>query len=97
MSGWKRLGVIASIAWILGAGLHTASVRSNEAVQYGSRLTLSCEGIDSPTGPHASDACDKLGMDFTLNYPIWTPATIVAFVPVPFGWAAVYLGLFLVK
>ncbi len=95
MSGWKKLGVIASIAWIRGAGLHTASVRSNEAVQYGSRLTLSCEGIDSPTGPHASDACDKLDGPHVKLSDL-TPAESIAFVQVPWD-GPVYLGLFLVN
>jgi hypothetical protein len=42
LSGWKRIGIIGSVVWILGAGFYTLNV-SDSDIRFASSLTLSCE------------------------------------------------------
>lgn len=95
LNGWKRLGVIASVVWILIAGICTFVVVGNSIIETASGFTLRCEEV-----PNSSLAeCDKLSTDYlakTTNEP-WIEAALVAFVPVPLGWGFTYLVLFLVR
>lgn len=99
MSGWRRIGIVVSAVWILGAGLYTLDRRTNAAIHFGSQTTLMCEGYYDPGGPHWSAACDKDGMD-AMNVAIAqgrADAAMVALIPVPLGWGFAYLVLFLVR
>lgn len=96
MNGWKRVGIIASVIWVLGAGICTVTVVDNALVKTASGFTLRCE--EAPDGSlRGSAKCDELSTDYlaeTRNEP-WIEAAIVAFVPVPMGWGITYLVLFL--
>jgi hypothetical protein len=99
LNGWKRIGIVASTLWILGAGSYVLMISNNAAVHIGSQTTLECEGYYSPGGPTWSSRCDQLGMD-AMNRATdegRLDAALVAFVPVPLGWGFVYLILFLVR
>lgn len=98
LNGWKRLGIIASVVWILGAGICTFVVVDDARIKTASGFTLRCE--EAPDGSlRGSAECDKLSTDYlaeTGNEP-WIEAAVVAFVPVPLGWGFAYLVLFLLR
>jgi hypothetical protein len=93
---WKRVGIVASVVWILGAGIYTFLATSDADVRTASGLTLSCE--ESHNG-HGSDECDKRCTDYLdeVRPSEGMKAALIALVPVPLVWVAIYLGLFLVR
>ena len=94
-SRWKRIGIVVSIVWILGAGIHTLKVANDENVRLGLAITETCHDANGL----AYDACLKAGGDFAAQelYGNLTIGAIVAFVPVLLGWGFSYLVLFLVR
>ena len=98
LNGWKRLGIIASVIWILCAGVYTFKVVDDALVTTASGFTLRCE--EAPDGSlQGSAKCDELSTDYLAGtiYEPWIAAAVVAFVPVPLGWGLTYLVLFLVR
>lgn len=95
LNGWKRIGVIVSVVWILGAGIYTDKVVESSVIENASEQTLSCEAAHNWVG---SGECDKRSTDYLANhnYDALTTAASVAFIPVPLGWGFVYLILYLV-
>ena len=94
LDGWKRLGIIVSVVWVLSAGICTLIVVQNADIKTASGLTLSCEEARNWRG---SAECDKRSTDYLaeVGHDEWIETAIVAFVPVPLGWGFVYLVLFL--
>ena len=94
LSGWKRIGIIASIVWILGAGIYTFIAANNSDIKAAGEVTLSCR----ETGT-LSYVCDKRGTDYLARMTPYEPlkAALAAIVPVPLGWGLSYLLLFLVR
>jgi hypothetical protein len=97
LNGWKRIGIIASIAWVLGAGIYTLTVDSDANALAASKIALSCEDANNgadPEGKCSARADEYLAETISADR---LEAAIVAFVPVPLGWGFVYLALFLVR
>jgi hypothetical protein len=95
MNGWKRIGIIASVVWVLCAGAYTFHNVEQADIQMTSTTQLACDEAN----PHDTDKCYREAMDSaTRQLPYEREeAAIVALVPVPFAWAAAYLLLFLVR
>lgn len=96
LNGWKRIGIVASVVWILGAGVHTLNVESEAVSQTAANLTLNCEQAHDVL---RGTECDARGKDYiaeNLSYAR-IDAAIVAFIPVPVGWGFISLILFLVR
>ena len=103
LNGWKRIGIIASVVWILGAGLWTYDSDLREASKY---IVLAHVQCDADLAGKTGDAytagfneCNErddgsLALAFT-NARL--QGAVVGLVPVPLGWALVYLVLFLVN
>jgi hypothetical protein len=93
---WKRIGIVTSSVWILGAGIYTFEATSDADVRTASGLTLSCEESHNGRG---SDECDKRSTDYLdeVRPSEGMKAALIALVPVPLVWVAIYLGLFLVR
>jgi formylglycine-generating enzyme required for sulfatase activity len=92
---WKRIGIVASIVWILGAGIYTLKVTNDDSVRLGAVTTESCHDANGP----AYEACQKAGDDFLTQqlHGDLIIGVIFAFVPVALGWGLIYLVLFLVR
>jgi hypothetical protein len=43
LNGWKRIGIIASVVWILGAGVYTYDSEMDRANDYITSTFLNCE------------------------------------------------------
>jgi len=98
LNGWKRLGIIASVAWILASFVCTLVVVDDALKATASGFTLRCE--EAPDGSlRGSAKCDALSTEYLAKteYEPWIEATVVAFVPVPLGWGFAYVVLFLVR
>jgi hypothetical protein len=93
-NGWKRIGVVVPVSWVLVAGLYTASNTLDSRIKWAAYLTTSCEESRG-----ASAECDSRSTDSLkgVTSEAWTMGAIVAFTPVPFAWGFTYLILFLVR
>jgi hypothetical protein len=105
LSGWKRIGIVASIGWILGAGYYTLVSVSAADSRFHVGLTLRCEearpnGMTESEQTKWQERCDSyLPTGERLHQELqaeWLEAAMVAFIPVPLAWGLVYLVLFLV-
>ncbi|HEV2417183.1 MAG TPA: hypothetical protein VGX94_05230 [Terriglobia bacterium] len=105
LNGWKRIGIIASVAWILGAGMYTYESGLDSAVGLGTVMSQSCDQGRDRVERSGSDwerewrECRKNG-DEAVSLGVTNAeisAALVAFVPVPLGWGFAYLVLFLMR
>lgn len=98
LNGWKRIGIIASVVWILGAGLYTHGALQESDSKAAVAAALDCESY-IPKGITSLAECDKRAADYLAGTHSgeWIGTAVVAFVPVPLGWGFVYLVLFLVR
>jgi hypothetical protein len=95
LNGWKRIGILASVVWILGAGFYTLSVEENRNLSIASMMNRGCDNE-----PAVSQAlCFKVGDDYVMRMipAERRSAAFVALVPVPLGWGFTYLVLFLMR
>ena len=102
LDGWKRIGIIVSVVWILGAAVLTYDSATDHASEAIASIHVAC---DSNLAGKTGDAwttgfgeCNKQADD-SLAEAITNArltAALFAFIPVPLGWGFVYLILFLV-
>jgi hypothetical protein len=91
LNGWKRIGVILSVVWILVAYRITFTRTLNEEIKLHAALSQYCEERH-----HDSAECDQIL--HTDSRPLaHEEAALVAFVPVPLAWGFIYLVLFLTR
>jgi len=103
LNGWKRVGIVASLVWILGAYLyiHNSAISgSSEAI---SSIHVSCDAdLIGKTGDaytNGFNECNKQADD-SLAVAITDArldGALAALAPVPLGWGFVYLVLFLAR
>lgn len=103
LNGWKRIGIIASVAWILGAGFRTYTSEIDSASRAVSFTHVTCDAnLAGKTGDawtKGFDECNKQA-DELLNVDTSNArmdAAGVAIFPVPLGWGLAYLILFLAR
>ena len=103
VNGWKRVGIIASVVWILGAGAHTYDSDIDNASNVIASTHVACDSnLAGKTGNAWTigfNECNKLAHDSLAEATTdaWLGAALFAFVPVPLGWGFTYLVLFLVR
>ena len=97
LNGWKRIGIIASITWILGAGIYTLNTESNRDIKFAGTIMSSC--IESHNGADPGNQCLRDGANYIVSMVESNRlnAAFIAIVPVPLGWGFIYLVLFLVR
>lgn len=103
VSGWQRIGIIASVVWILGAWIHTYDSEINSASEFIVSTHVACDsylvGKTGDAWKKGFDECDKQDNDsraLAISNARFE-AALVAFVPVPLAWGLTYLVLFLVR
>jgi len=103
LNGWKRIGIIASVVWILGAWIHAYD---SEIDSDSKRISSDHVACDSDLTGKTGDAwtaefneCNKIANESLAeaNTNDRLDAAFFAFVPVPLGWGFTYLVLFLVR
>jgi hypothetical protein len=98
INGWQRVGIVASVAWMIGAYIYTFNVEEKTNAIYAAMIVDNC--IDAHKGSEMGDNdCLKKGEEYGIKaFPEErSEAALVASVPVPLGWGFVYLVLFLVR
>ena len=94
INGWQRIGIIASAAWVLGAGAYTYDKTTKSDVALASATKVACDKAHPmDMNKCASDADAYL--DRAARYEL-IDTTVAALVPVPLGWVAIYFILFLI-
>jgi formylglycine-generating enzyme required for sulfatase activity len=95
---WRRVGIVASIVWILGAGIYTLKVQGDVDSNFVSQKTQSCIDAYNFKEP-VYEECLKQGYDTVMERlpSERIEAAFVAFVPVLLAWGFIYLVLFLVR
>lgn len=98
LNGWKRIGIVASVVWIIGAYGHTMDTALDADAKFSVEIVQSC--ISAHNGQEVGDnECLKRGEDYVVNniHNNQIAAALVAIVPVPLGWGFAYLVIFLVR
>jgi hypothetical protein len=94
LNGWKRLGVLASVAWFLGAGYWEWNNKNREDIMLAVNKGLACQATHNGADP--GNACfiaaEKYGESLVPSER--NAALIVGLVPIPFAWGFVYFFLF---
>jgi hypothetical protein len=96
LNGWKRIGIVASMAWFFGAGTYTLIVTRARDMSVADTIEQNCLIFQVPHNPAQ---CSK---EYNDNLALWARAwqliaASVAIVPVPLGWGFAYLTIFLVR
>ena len=103
LNGWKRLGIISSVVWILGAGFHTYTSEMDGGSKAVSFNHVVCDAnLKGKTGDawtRGVDECNRQADELlrvdTSNARM--DAANIALFPVPLGWGLAYLILFLAR
>jgi len=99
LNGWHRVGIVASAAWLLAAGLIGSARIEHHADIAASGAVRAC--VDA--APQISDVeFAKCGQDYRGTYQAYAPAPLTyatgfAFLLLPFFWLAAYLTIWITK
>ena len=100
INGWKRIGIIASLVWIIGAYLYAYSSAISKRSEDISSVHVTCDAdLTGKTGDAYTNGfkeCNKQADD-SLSLAIRDArldGVLAALVPVPLGWGFAYLVLF---
>ena len=103
LNGWKRIGIVVSVVWILGAGVHTYDSEIDRASEFIASTHIACDsylmGKTGDAWTTGFNECNKQADD-SLALALTNArleGAFVALVPVPLGWGFTYLVLFLVR
>jgi hypothetical protein len=98
LNRWKQIGIVASVVWMLGAGLVTYKVQVNDDTRSAVLWRKECNSINTgmPGRANECDAREQGSLAATLPSAKYVAAA-VAFVPVPLGWGFAYLALFVMR
>ena len=98
LNGWQRIGIVASVAWAIGAYVHTFDTEYSAALGIYNMIYDDCVK-DSSGQVGGSDHCKQtLTASLDESYVgSREAAALFAVVPIPLGWGFVYLVLFLVR
>jgi hypothetical protein len=104
LSGWKRIGIIVSVVWVVGAGIYTYDSEINRSSDSIANTHVRCDSYladykDEGAREAAFQRCNKEADD-SLALALTNArleGALVALVPVPLGWGFTYLVLLLVR
>ena len=96
LTGSQRLGIVLSIVWALGAGIHTHNTDVDNADGFAKFAYKVCS--DAKSLNHDSDlsSCNE---ERTKNLAIWMEGSnanvaLAALAPIPLGWLAAFILLY---
>jgi hypothetical protein len=61
INGWKRIGVIASVVWMVGAGLYTLNVTSGADLRFAASIYRQCADIRDERSQNQREYCARQG------------------------------------
>lgn len=65
LNGWKRIGIVASVIYILDTGIYTFFCVNDSTIKQASQQTPSCEEAN---GMRGSAECDKRSTDYLAEH-----------------------------
>ena len=99
----KRIGIILSVIWVLGAGIHTYTSEVATDIQVQGRIVEECiNNLADKSGAAWDDGFNRCDQEDDKAFAqdlrnARLDAAIVAFGGVPLGWGFIYLILFLIR
>ena len=97
LSGWKRIGIVASVVWVIGGYFHEFHSVYDRALESYSTIKTHCyEHVDDDASP-TKDECDR-DFELSLNetfHDAREAGIFAALVPIPIAWGVTYFALFL--
>jgi len=90
LSGWRRVGVVLSVVWLLVGGYWGNSMGLHKGDFAVRQFTVCMENSGSPN--NASGVClDQFDKDYAAAIKDhWREALLVGIVPIPVAWLLVY-------
>ena len=88
LGGWQRIGIVASVVWVLGAGLVTR-IDDVRSAQSGSNLSyeVCMDNLKGQRHADFSECRDEAWKAYKVYIEhSWGNVAIVAFGPLPFFW-----------
>jgi hypothetical protein len=98
LNGWKRIGIIASVVWAIGAFVHYSGKAMDFYQSFANTEVQSC--LDANGGKELPDVgCLRRGEDDAVAHlpEAREEGAIYALFPIPFAWGIVYLVIFVVR
>jgi len=101
LNGWQRAGLVLSILWAIGAGMHARNGDQEGAKSFADLSYKAC--TDQKLLAHDSDlsSCER---ERQANIAKWlndgnsnANIAFLALVPIPFGWLAGFILLYVVR
>lgn len=89
LSGWQRLGIIASVIWAVAVFLTTLSNKTDKAAHIASGLRNICEDLNREKPKDQQADCWKEWHEHFATYGgdyRYQEAALVALVPIPIAW-----------
>lgn len=87
---WHRLGIVASVLWMLGAGLYSLESTTDQAMKFAQASNNLCHEINNPN----VNCSDEFITDLhSYDDMIWPQAAIVALLPIPLVWLLAYIAV----
>lgn len=87
---WQRLGVVASVLWLLGAGLYSLEKTADEAQALAQSASNLCLEISDPKVDCSKEFLEAL---HAYDSSYWPNAAVAAVLPIPFAWLLAYVVL----
>ncbi len=98
LNGWQRLGIVASVAWAIGAWFYTTQSFVMQAASVSRETIESCVNRQMDQGQSVSD-CPNEGLEarsLELLHKNET-AAFNALVPIAIAWLLVYIVVWIVR
>jgi hypothetical protein len=95
LNGWRRIGIVASVVWMVGAYFSTLDRKSAIDTEMAVLVDEACIAARPQNQPVCDD---RMRADITRAIPTERQdAAFVALVPIPTAWGFVYVFIFLVR
>lgn len=89
LNRWKRMGVVISILWALGAAYYERSKEMDAGQHFLDFSYQVCTESKSSTLEHCSDELNK-NIEIWMK-PNWGNIGLIAFAPIVLGWVLVFI------
>ena len=92
LNGWKRIGIVLSVFWILGSGLYQRNADLKKASDFMSFSYKVCTDTQALKNNFDFDECSKKSeKDFDIwMVGSWGNVAVIALAPIPILWLIIY-------
>lgn len=88
LNGWQRIGIVASIAWALGAAIYVRNLQIDSGNRFATTMYTHCMDV---TKADPGFCLRKFGDDLKVGFtPNWEIVAFYAIAPVLAAWIAIY-------